>query len=83
LQARSLHIIKMNGLEFSVTWESLVSLWSAYNDHLSHVIGCIPEDAATCPCQIGKENPVSLDFVIKDYLRHLRLHLQDILDEQA
>jgi len=64
-------------------WESLVSLWSAYNDHLSHVIGCIPEDAATSPCQIGKENPVSLAFVIKDYLRHLRLHLQDILDEQA
>ena len=64
-------------------WESLVSLWSAYNDHLSHVIECIPEDAATSPCQIGKENPVSLDFVIKDYLRHLRLHLQDILDEQA
>jgi hypothetical protein len=24
-------------------WSSLVALWSAYNNHLSHVIECIPE----------------------------------------
>jgi hypothetical protein len=64
-------------------WPSLVALWSAYNDHLSHVIECIPEDAESSPCNIGKEDPVPLDFVIKDYLRHLRHHLKDILDEQA
>ena len=64
-------------------WPSLVALWSAYNNHLSHVIECIPEDAESSPCNIGKENPVSLDFVIKDYLRHLRDHLRDILGPQA
>ena len=64
-------------------WPSLVALWSAYNNHLSHVIECIPEDAESSPCNIGKENPVPLDFVIRDYLRHLRDHLRDILEPQA
>ena len=64
-------------------WESLVTLWSACNNHLSHVIEYIPEVAESSPCNIGNEDPVPLDFVIKDYLRHLRHHLKDILGEQA
>ena len=64
-------------------WASLVSLWSAYNHHLCHIIECIPEDAESSPCNIGKEKPVPLGFVIKDYLRHLQHHLKDILEEQA
>jgi len=62
-------------------WASLVALWSAYNSHLAHVIESIPEDARSSPCNIGKEEPVSLDFVVKDYLHHLQLHLKDILDQ--
>ena len=64
-------------------WPSLFALWSAYNLHLSRVIECIPEDAESFPCNIGKEEPVTLKFVVKDYLRHLRHHLKDILEEQA
>lgn len=63
-------------------WSSLVALWTAYNDHLSHIIERIPEDAEGSPCNIGKEDPVPLDFVVKDYLVHLRLHLKDILEKQ-
>jgi hypothetical protein len=62
---------------------AIVALWSAYNNHLSHVIECIPEDAESSPCNIGSEDPVPLHFAIKDYLRHLRHHLKDILGEQA
>jgi hypothetical protein len=64
-------------------WPSLFALWSAYNNHLSHIIECIPENAESFPCNIGKEEPVTLKFVVKDYLRHLRHHLKDILEEQA
>jgi hypothetical protein len=64
-------------------WPSLFALWSAYNLHLSRVIECIPEDAESFPCNIRKEEPVTLKFVVKDYLRHLRHHLKDILEEQA
>jgi hypothetical protein len=64
-------------------WPSLVALWSIYNDHLSHVIECIPVDAESALCNIGKQDPVPLDFVIRDYIRHLLNHLKDILDEPA
>ena len=63
-------------------WPSLVALWSAYNLHLSRVIECIPEDAESSPCKIGKKEPVTLEFVVRDYLRHLQHHLKDILAEQ-
>jgi hypothetical protein len=65
-----------------ISWSFLVTLWSAYNSHLSHIIECIPVDAQYSPCNIGKEEPVTLKFVVKDYLRHLQHHLKDILEEQ-
>ncbi|MFO7554148.1 MAG: hypothetical protein R6W88_02990 [Desulfobacterales bacterium] len=64
-------------------WSSLVGLWSAYNLHLSRIIECIPEDAESSPCNIGNAEPVPLGFVVKDYLRHLRHHLKDILEGQV
>jgi hypothetical protein len=62
-------------------WNSLVVLWAAYNHHLSHVIDGIPEDTESLPCKIGDEDPVRLDFLVIDYLRHLRHHLKDLLDK--
>ena len=61
-------------------WPALVAFWSSYNNHLSHVIECIPKDAGSSLCNIGNEDPVPLHLVIRDYLRHLRHHLKDILD---
>ncbi|MBN2320057.1 MAG: DinB family protein [Acidobacteria bacterium] len=62
-------------------WNDLIALWSACNLHLCHVIERLPEDALSAPCNIGKEEPVLLEFVIKDYLRHLRHHMEVILGE--
>ena len=64
-------------------WETLVELWSAYNRHLSDVIQRIPEDAMSSPCNIGREEPVTLEFVIRDYLRHLRHHVIELLKKEA
>jgi hypothetical protein len=64
-------------------WAGLVALWSAYNRHLSDVIERIPPDAFSSPCNIGKEEPVPLEFVIRDYLRHLRHHVNQILEGAA
>ena len=64
-------------------WELMIELWSAYNRHLSHVVERIPQDAISSSCNIGRDNPVTLAFVVKDYLRHLRHHLNDILDMES
>ncbi len=59
-------------------WDALVTLWAAYNHHLCRVCQCLPDQAASAPCNIGKAEPVTLDFIVKDYLRHLRHHLDKI-----
>jgi hypothetical protein len=60
-------------------WPALVELFCQYNLHLSRVIECLHQEVLGNPCNIGKENPVALEFVIQDYLRHLRHHLEKIL----
>ena len=62
-------------------WGDLIALWSAYNFHLCHIIERLPEEALSAPCNIGKEDPVSLEFVIMDYVRHLRHHIRVLLEE--
>ena len=62
-----------------MSWSFLISFWSAYNSHLCHIIECIPRDAESSPCNIGKAEPVTLEFVVKDYLRHLQHHLKDMI----
>jgi hypothetical protein len=62
-----------------VSWGDLLDLWESYNRHLCWVIENIPQDALSNPCSIGKEHPVPLEFVITDYLRHLRHHLEKIV----
>ncbi|MCP4537951.1 MAG: DinB family protein [Chloroflexi bacterium] len=64
-------------------WGTLVALWSAYNRHLSDVIERIPQDAMSSGCNIGQENPATLEFVVRDYLQHLRHHMHTILDKQT
>lgn len=64
-------------------WAGLVTLWSAFNRHLSDVIERIPEEAKSSPCNVGKEEPVTLEFVVIDYLRHLRHHVSQIIEQNA
>jgi hypothetical protein len=60
-------------------WKNLLALWTAYNLHLAHLIEQIPPESLAEPCNIGKAEPVSLDFIIKDYLRHLSHHLDQLI----
>jgi hypothetical protein len=64
-------------------WERLVALWVEANLHIAHVISRIPEDRLATPCRIGEGAPVTLEFVARDYVRHLRHHLDQILDPEA
>lgn len=67
----------------TMNWVELVEFFAYYNFHLCRVINALPEDVLNNPCNIGQEKPVALGFVIEDYLRHLRQHLEEILGPLA
>jgi hypothetical protein len=60
-------------------WPGLVELFSQYNLHLARVIEYLPPEILENPCNIGKDEPVTLRFVIDDYLRHLEHHLDKLV----
>ena len=62
-----------------MNWVDLVELFSQINLHICRVIDFLPQEALNNPCNIGKEDPVTIKFVIKDYLRHLEHHIEQIL----
>ena len=59
-------------------WPDLINLFTYFNMHISHVIDFLPEEVFANPVNIGKENPVILEFVITDYLRHLKHHVEQL-----
>lgn len=59
-------------------WLMLVSLWAAYNRYLAHVIAHLPAEKWQTECVIGDSAPVTLEFVARDYVRHLKHHLQQM-----
>jgi hypothetical protein len=61
------------------SWESLVALWKAYNLHLLHVAAAIPPDRLSTLCFIGDDEPVTLEFIVADYVRHLKHHIEQII----
>ncbi len=60
------------------SWQLLVELWSALNLHLAHVIDRIPAARAATPIRLGDKEPVALEAVVADYLRHLEHHLEQL-----
>ena len=61
-----------------LSWELLITLWASYNRLLAHVIAKLPEDKLQSQCRIGDGEPVTLEFLVKDYLGHLKHHLEQI-----
>ena len=59
-------------------WPHLVTLWTHLNLHLADVMARIPPAKYAVPCVIGDDTPVTLEFVVIDYLRHLRHHMAQI-----
>jgi len=61
-------------------WENLVQLWKSYNLHILHLVSSIPERALGNYCFIGDNEPVTLQFLVQDYVRHLKHHVDQILE---
>ena len=59
-------------------WAELVSLWTALNRHLAHVIEHIAPETLVNVWDTGS-NRYTLGFIVDDYLVHLRHHLEQIM----
>jgi hypothetical protein len=71
------------------SWPDLIELWRAYNMHLLHVVSVIPEPVRTQPRDrhnlddiafktFDRNTPATLDYLIRDYVDHLKHHLDQI-----
>jgi hypothetical protein len=63
-------------------WSDIVSLWAAFNRHLAHAMEAVPSEKLSMACRIGDGDPVTLDWLMNDYVAHMRHHLAQILEER-
>lgn len=71
------------------SWADMVQFWHYYNLHLLHVISAIPEATLTrarihhnldeiALHPVDKNDTTTLDYFVRDYLVHLKHHLDQI-----
>ena len=63
-------------------WSDIVSLWAAFNRHLAHAMNAVPREKLSMSCRIGNGEPVTLEWLMNDYVAHMRHHLAQILEER-
>ena len=74
------------------TWADLLELWRSYNLHLHHLMSHADKAKLTTPCTlhtlqeiafktVPKAEPVTLEYLMQDYVDHLKHHLVQILGD--
>ena len=59
-------------------WRGLIAAWAAANEHLLAAAERVPASAWSRRCTVGGSEPVTLGFVVDDYLDHMLHHLEHI-----
>jgi hypothetical protein len=59
-------------------WHTLLAWWDVEHEILAAVVDRIPEERLAAICTVGGDAPVTLLFLIEDYLTHQRWHLAQI-----
>jgi hypothetical protein len=60
------------------SWETLLRWWEVEHEILAAAVDNIPQERLDASCAIGDDAPVSLRFLIEDYLRHQRWHFAQL-----
>ena len=74
----------------SKDWTELVQLWRLYNQHIMHLMTIVPEEARMklrykhnlhqiASDSLSENEPVTLDWFMRDYVDHMKKHLRQIL----
>lgn len=70
--------VALGGYE-DTPWNALIDLWKTLNQQLAVVIERIPSQCLSAPCRVADAPPVTLEFLIDDYILHMQHHLDHIL----
>jgi hypothetical protein len=62
-----------------IAWTELVDVWHAHNRILVPLVAAIPDAKLATLCTVGGDPPVTLGFLIDDYVLHMRHHLDQVL----
>jgi hypothetical protein len=62
----------------SQTWETLLHWWRVEHEILAAVVDRIPETKLGAICVVGTGDPVTLRFLIEDYIAHQKHHFGQI-----
>lgn len=65
------------------SWETLINLWTDYNRLIAAVIRKIPDAKLKTNCTVGSYGPCTLEFLVTDYLDHMRHHLSKLEERLA
>jgi hypothetical protein len=60
-------------------WPTIVEFWLTCNNLIAALLACVPENKLQTLCFVGSDKGVSLDFLVSDYVLHMRHHLDHIL----
>jgi hypothetical protein len=69
---------RLNGYDH-LHGKHVLAFWELYNRHLLAIIRLIPEENLGKLCRSGQE-PVTLGWLVDDYVRHLEHHLHQLTD---
>ena len=69
--------VRMGGYA-TMPWAEIVTLWKSLNQALAIVVAAVPPERLPAQCRVGKGSPVTLEFLIDDYIRHMNHHLAHI-----
>ncbi|MGA7341478.1 MAG: DinB family protein [Terracidiphilus sp.] len=59
-------------------WETLLGWWAVEHEILAAVVDGIEEAQLGASCVVGEDAPVTLRFLIEDYIDHQKWHLAQI-----
>ena len=65
----------------TASWQELVNFWSAYNNHIAHIIEHVNPDYLQHTITIEGKGLFTLEFIMNDYAEHLKHHLKVILPD--
>lgn len=60
------------------TWETLLRWWQVEHEILTAVVERVPEGQYEARCMVDGEKPVTLRFLIEDYIDHQWWHMKQI-----